>query len=306
MFLTSCSEQSSDHLPVLTDTACRFSFSAPTGSFWFVLHCRGQIPNSLGKSNSIRSGIAQRNDNRHVRWDLLRRRSEVSESIYSQVSLSWWPTTSDNGQHSGRNSLKNRLWKQWQITRDSALKAEVNCLKMSVTRRLDDWRNDQWSSALESLDPEDQSLWRVSKWVMRVLFRLLPVHPRGKRCLRLWESGSLCRKCGGSVSASDRSCCPGSYWECWHGAHALPYAPASEPKLTNPEEIQEAIRGLKFRKSPGPNGNANRALNHLPQGAVSLMVLIFNAILLSITPLQCGNSVEDGEGSSTALILSVH
>jgi len=58
-------------------------------------------------------------------------------------------------------------------------------------------------------------------------------------------------------------------------------APVSEPKLTNPEEVQEAIRGLKVSKAPGPNGIPNRALKHLPHRAVSLLVLIFNAILLS-------------------------
>ena len=57
-------------------------------------------------------------------------------------------------------------------------------------------------------------------------------------------------------------------------------APVSEPKFTNPE-VQEAIRGLKFSKAPGPNGIPNRALKHLPQRAVSLLVLIFNAILLT-------------------------
>ena len=58
-------------------------------------------------------------------------------------------------------------------------------------------------------------------------------------------------------------------------------APVSEPNLTNPEEVQEAIRGLKVSKAPGPNGITNRALKHLPQRAVSLLVLIFNAILLT-------------------------
>jgi len=37
-----------------------------------------------------------------------------------------------------------------------------------VIRRLNDWRNDQWSATLESLDPEDQSLWRMMKRLMRV------------------------------------------------------------------------------------------------------------------------------------------
>ena len=41
--------------------------------------------------------------------------------------------------------------------------------------------------------------------------------------------------------------------------------PASEPKLTNPEEVQEAIRCFKFSKAPDPNGIPNKALKHLPQ-----------------------------------------
>jgi hypothetical protein len=57
--------------------------------------------------------------------------------------------------------------------------------------------------------------------------------------------------------------------------------PPSEPNLANPEEVQETIRGLKVSKSPGPNGIPNRALKHLPQRAVSLLVLLFNAILLT-------------------------
>jgi hypothetical protein len=57
--------------------------------------------------------------------------------------------------------------------------------------------------------------------------------------------------------------------------------PASEPKLTKPEEVQEAIRGPKVSKAPGPNGVPNRALKHLPQRAVTLLVQIFNAILLT-------------------------
>ena len=56
---------------------------------------------------------------------------------------------------------------------------------------------------------------------------------------------------------------------------------ASEPKLTSPEEVQEAIRGLKASEAQGQNGIPNRTLKHLPQGAVSLLVLIFNAILVT-------------------------
>jgi hypothetical protein len=55
--------------------------------------------------------------------------------------------------------------------------------------------------------------------------------------------------------------------------------PASEPKLTNPDEVHEANRGLKVAKAPGTNGIPNRAPKHLPELAVSLLVLIFNAVI---------------------------
>jgi hypothetical protein len=60
---------------------------------------------------------------------------------------------------------------------------------------------------------------------------------------------------------------------------AYSFAPASEPKLTNPVEVQKAIRGLKRSKAPGPDGIPNRALKHLSVRAISLLVTIFNAIL---------------------------
>jgi hypothetical protein len=37
-----------------------------------------------------------------------------------------------------------------------------------VTRQLNEWRNNQWSASLESLNLEDQSLWKMARLVMRV------------------------------------------------------------------------------------------------------------------------------------------
>jgi len=56
-------------------------------------------------------------------------------------------------------------------------------------------------------------------------------------------------------------------------------SPVGEPQLTTPDEVHEAIRGLKVSKAPGPNGLSNRVLMHLPKRAVSLHARIFNAVL---------------------------
>ena len=38
-----------------------------------------------------------------------------------------------------------------------------------MTNQLNEWRNDRWSNTLESLDPEDQSLWKMTKRVVRIV-----------------------------------------------------------------------------------------------------------------------------------------
>jgi hypothetical protein len=57
--------------------------------------------------------------------------------------------------------------------------------------------------------------------------------------------------------------------------------PASEAKLSKPQEVHEAISVLKVNKAHGPNGIANRALKHFPQLAVSFLAQIFNTVLLT-------------------------
>jgi hypothetical protein len=57
--------------------------------------------------------------------------------------------------------------------------------------------------------------------------------------------------------------------------------PASEPKLTNADEVQDVIRGLNVSKAPSPNGIPNRSLKHLHQRAVSRLAQIVNSILLT-------------------------
>jgi hypothetical protein len=42
------------------------------------------------------------------------------------------------------------------------------------------------------------------------------------------------------------------------------FAPASEPKLTIPTNIQDVIRVVEVGKAPVPNGATNKVLMHLP------------------------------------------
>ena len=48
-----------------------------------------------------------------------------------------------------------------------------------MTRPLNEWRNDQWSTTLEFLDTENQSLWSLAKRVVRVRTPSPSGHPGG-------------------------------------------------------------------------------------------------------------------------------
>jgi hypothetical protein len=147
-----------------------------------------------------------------------------------------------------------------------------------VTRQLTVWRNDQWSA---TLDPEDQSLWRMTKRVMRVPTPSPPGHPGGIALSDSEKAEALADSLETQFQPVADPSVPTVIEMVDVALRSYFLTPASEPELTNPDEVQEAIRGLKFNKAPGPNGIPNRALKHLPQRAVSLLVHIFNAVLFT-------------------------
>ena len=60
---------------------------------------------------------------------------------------------------------------------------------------------------------------------------------------------------------------------------AYSFAPASEPKLTNPADIQYDVRCLNVGKVKGPKSVPIRALKRLTPSVVSLLVILFNTII---------------------------
>jgi len=61
----------------------------------------------------------------------------------------------------------------------------------------------------------------MTKSVMRLPIPTPPWSPHWYRCLRLWESRSLCRQSRGSISAGGRPFVPSCYWDVWRGFEVL-------------------------------------------------------------------------------------
>jgi hypothetical protein len=84
--------------------------------------------------------------------------------------------------------------------------------------------------------------------------------------------------------------------------------PAREHMLTNPEEVQDAIRGFKVGKAPGPNGIPNRALNIYPCGRYSFLSYssMWSSAPSTLEALPSDFHTQTAEVSGTALILPAH
>jgi len=238
---------------VLIDTACRSPFHHPPDRLNFrrtdfansQTHLEGHIPFDSELHNGMALNTCVENFSDAVLQAL------VASTLKCRPRDDPRPPIPARNQDEIR--LKNRLRRRWQVTRDLALKAEDNRLQRSVTRRPNEWRNDQWSATLESFHPEDHSLWRITKRVMRVPTPSPPlVTPVG---IALSVSEKLETQFQPVTDPSVAVIIEMVDL----GLRSYLMATASEPKLANPEEVQVAIRGLKFSKTPGRKGNPNRA-----------------------------------------------
>ena len=149
-----------------------------------------------------------------------------------------------------------------------------------MTRWLNEWRNDQWNATLESLNPEDQSLWRMTKRVMRVTTPSPPlVTPRGITLSGSEKAEALADNLEAQFQPVTNTLVLAVIEKVDVALRSYFLSHASKPQLTTPDEVHEAIRGLRVNKAPGPNGILNRALKHLHRRAVSLLTRIFNTVL---------------------------
>ena len=136
----------------------------------------------------------------------------------------------------------------------------------------------QWADPIDSLTPDDQSLWKMTKRVMRMPDPNPPLQVPGV----LANSDSEKAEALADNLESQFQPVPVLPMQMDHvervreAMESFALAPASEPLLTNPTEVFKAIAELKVGKAPGPNGVPNRTLKNLPRKAVTFLTKVFN------------------------------
>jgi hypothetical protein len=134
---------------------------------------------------------------------------------------------------------------QWQIPKNQALKAQANRLQRSVTHRLNEWRNEHWSDALESLDCEDKLLWKMTKTVIEFpLFR-----PPASALSDSVKADALDDSLDVQFEPVDELSNPAITKIFYVATRAYEYALLNEPTLINPSEVLQTIKRLEVGKS---------------------------------------------------------
>lgn len=127
------------------------------------------------------------------------------------------------------------------------MKVQVNGLQRSVTYRLNDWRNEKWSETLESLKREDQSLAKMTEWVMRSPTPSPPLHvPGGLTLLGSVKAEALADSRDAQFQPEDGPLNAAGTGMFNEAMRAYLYTPASEPTLTSLSKSFRPSRGSRF------------------------------------------------------------
>ena len=135
---------------------------------------------------------------------------------------------------------------------------------------------------MESLGPEDQSLWKLTRRVMRIPTPSPTlVTPGGKALSDSEKAEALPDNLEAQFQPVNDPSVPAFIELVNESMRAYSFVPPSEPEFTNPKEVQDDIRSIKVGKAPGPDCIRNRALKHFLLRFFSLLVVLFNAIFRS-------------------------
>lgn len=58
---------------------------------------------------------------------------------------------------------RNKKRKQWQANRDDSIKNDMKQLTNKIRQKINEIKNEKWTNFLQSIHPQDKSLWRLTK-----------------------------------------------------------------------------------------------------------------------------------------------
>lgn len=180
---------------------------------------------------------------------------------------------------------KNSMRKNWQRTGNPQSKTLCKQLIHEINTKIKKHRNDKWTRKLQSLNPNDSSLWKMTKALKRVSQQIPTLTENGKTFITPDEKSNALAEAFEKVHKLDINFNVLSNQQIVNEVDT--FLGRQHPvdneyytqNLVNPAEIKSIIRKLPNNKAPGPDKTENIILKNLSKKAIVQLTHIINAII---------------------------
>lgn len=184
-----------------------------------------------------------------------------------------------------RNAVRRQILRSRDPSTREELRTIRNDLKREIDQAIRDLTNERFGHALEKINNEtgapSQKLFRMSRFFKNRNTGIPMLKVSGRKLI---TSNEKCEALADNLSkmyAGNNSSNAATNRKVNSSVNQLDRTPI-DPQTFTPlsiSELQEAIRGLKNKKAPGPDKVQSRCLKKLPTDALALLLNIYNSCL---------------------------
>lgn len=177
--------------------------------------------------------------------------------------------------------LKNKCRRLWQERRLPYLRRKYNQLNRRVKWELDKLRYDSYNKHLETLSPDDNSLWFATKRILKEVTPLPSLSQNGQVYESKEEKANILADYFQSTfQPNDSDPDTTRFASEIERSLSTSISTVELPiQYTSPSQILHFIKELKLKKSPGHDKIPNIVLRNLTKKGLSFLASIFNACL---------------------------
>lgn len=179
-------------------------------------------------------------------------------------------------------AIKNKARRDYQRFRTSDTKKRYNALCRQLKELIGEHRGDKWDKAVESLNIQDKSVYRMARALQRQKQPNLPIQAPDHLAVDNKDKAEVfANSLEQQFTNSAKSPLTNIVNEALHlmRTHAPAGSHGEQAVLCNLEEVGKLVDKLKPRKAPGSDGITNQVIQELPSQAANQIVTIFNACL---------------------------
>lgn len=177
---------------------------------------------------------------------------------------------------------KNRVRKLWQKYRDPYIKTKLNRMSADVRHMTQEALNESWAQKLATLNTQNQSLWQMTKNLLRIPSKVPPLHGQNGMAYSSQEKADALADTLESAFMPNND--PS---DLDHIEEVARFTRTLRSKVISPNdvdlvtvgELKLAISKLKNKKAPGADNIPNVVLKNLPTKALMAIVNLFNCML---------------------------